>query len=105
MATLNSSIYGLLGGSSSGAFDASPTYFAVALSDSKDGVVTIQIDDETYMDIFLEEDEVEVSPIEGEENGYDTYLEETEDTDYSDDEDVDSDEDNDFSSNEIDEEG
>ena len=105
MATLNSSIYGLLGGSSTGAFDASSTYFAVALSDSKDGVVTIQIDDETYMDIFLEEDEVEVSPIEGEENGYDTYLEETEDTDYSDDEDVDSDEDNDFSSNEIDEEG
>ena len=57
------------------------------------------------MDIFLEEDEVEVSPIEGEENGYDAYLEETEDTDYLDDEDVDSDEDNDFSSNEIDEEG
>ena len=105
MATLNSSIYRLLGGSSTGAFDSSPTYFAVAVTDSKDGNVTIQIDDETYMDIFLEEDEVEVSPIEGEENGYDTYLEETEDTDYSDDEDVDSDEDNDFSSDEIDEEG
>lgn len=105
MANLNSSIYRLLGGSASGAFDASSMYFAVALSDSKDGYVTIQIDDETYMDIFLEEDEVEVSPIEGEEDNYDTYLEETEDTEEVDDEDNDTDVDNDHSSDEIDEEG
>ena len=105
MANLNSSIYRLLGGSASGAFDASSMYFAEALSDSKDGYVTIQIDDETYMDIFLEEDEVEVSPIEGEEDNYDTYLEETEDTEEVDDEDNDTDVDNDHSSDEIDEEG
>ena len=105
MATLNSSIYGLLGGSSSGAFDASPTYFAVALSDSKDGVVTIQIDDETYMDIFLEEDEVEVSPIEGEDNTYDAYLADIEDSEEVDDEDSESDVDDRYSDNVDDEEG
>lgn len=105
MANLNSSIYRLLGGSASGAFDASSMYFAEALSDSKDGYVTIQIDDETYMDIFLEEDEVEVSPIEGEEDSYDAYLEDIENSEDVDDEDSESDVEDRYSDDVDDEEG
>ena len=89
MATLNSTLTTLLGGSSTGASDATSVYFALALSDSKDGYVTIQIDDETMMEIFLEEDEVEANPIEDEQNDIDEFYDEMEDYDISKDEEED----------------
>ena len=104
MANLNSSIYALLGASSTGISDSAPMYFALALSDSKDGYVTIQIDDESYMNIFLEEDEVECDVDESLENNLDNFYEEVDD-EYEEEDSEGFKYENENASDEIDEEG
>lgn len=106
MASFPSNVLAVLGSASSASGDSTPMYFALALEDSEDGMVKVQIDDESYMGIFLEEDEVECDMDESMDDSLDSYYEELDESEgESDDEDsMDSDYDNENASSDIDEE-